>query len=145
VRLTSDPSDRASRALSAAQAKLAVADFAAVTSLLASAEAGSLDELGRAQLERIRAELAFDLRGGSDAPSLLLRAAQRLEPLDAELARETYLEALLAAIYASHLANGTDVADVARAARSAPLGPEPVGARRLLLRGLAAQLTDGYA
>ena len=53
----------------------------------------------------MRAQIAFDLRRGSDAPPLLLRAAQRLEDLDAELAQETYLEALVAAIYAASLAH----------------------------------------
>jgi hypothetical protein len=38
--------------------------------------------------------LAFSLTRGSDAPSLLLHAARRLVPLDAGLARETYLDAL---------------------------------------------------
>ena len=38
-----------------------------------------------------------------DAPPLLLAAARRLEPLDAALARETYLEALRAAIFAGRL------------------------------------------
>ena len=93
----------------------------------------------------MRAQIAFDLRRGSDAPALLLHAAQRLEGLDAELARETYLEALVAAIYAARLASGTDVADIALAARSAPLGPEPWPARQLLLLGLATRLTEGYA
>ena len=74
-----------------------------------------------------------------------MRAAQRLEPLDAELARETYLEALVAAIYAARLASGTDAAAVALAARSAPLGPEPLPARQLLLLGLATRFTEGYA
>ena len=129
VVLTPDPSERASRALSAAQAKFAAGDLAAAESLLAAADVGPLDELGRAQVQRVRAQIAFDLRRGSDAPPLLLRAAQRLERLDAELARETYLEALVAAIYAGRLATGTDVADVALAARSAPLGPEPLPAQ----------------
>ena len=145
VSFTPDPDERASRALSAAQAKFAAGDHAAAQSLLAAAQAGPLDQLGRAQVDRVRAQIAFDLRRGSDAPPLLLHAAQQLEPLDAELARETYLEALLAAIYAARLATGTDVADVARAARSAPLGPEPLPARQLLLLGLATRLTDGYA
>ena len=60
-------------------------------------------------------------------------------------ARETYLEALVAVVYAARLATGTDVTDVAGAARSAPIGPEPLPARQLLLLGLAARLTDGYA
>ena len=72
-------------------------------------------------------------------------AAQRLEPLDAELARETHLEALVAAVYASCFAAGTDVIDVAVAARAAPLDPEPMPASQLLLLGLATRLTDGCA
>jgi len=145
VAFTPDPAERASRGLSAAQAKFAAGDLAAAESLLAIADVGPLDELRRAEIQRVRAQIAFALRRGSDAPTLLLRAAQRLEGLDAELARETYLEALVAAIYAARLANGTDVADVAVAARSAPLGLEPLPARQLLLLGLATRLTDGYA
>ena len=93
VMLTPAVGARASRALAAAGAKFQAGDFAAAESLLATADAGPLDDLGRAQVERMRAQIAFDLRRGSDAPALLLHAAQRLESLDAELARETYLEA----------------------------------------------------
>ena len=145
VMLTPDPGARASRALAAAGAKFQAGDFPAAESLLATADAGPLDELGRAQVERMRAQIAFDLRRGSDAPALLLHAAQRLEGLDAELARETYLEALVAAIYAARLASDTNAADLAMAARSAPLGPEPLPARQQLLLGLAIRLTEGYA
>ncbi len=145
VVFTPDPAERALRALSAARAKFEAGDLPAAESLLASAEAGPLDDLGQAQLHRMRAQIAFELRRGRDAPRLLLRAAQRLEPLDAELARETHLEALVAAIYASCLAAETDMIDVAVAARSAPLGPEPLPASQLLLLGLATRLTDGCA
>ncbi len=144
VLLTPDPAERASRALPAAQAKFAAGDLEAAQALLAIADAGPLDELGRAQVQRVRAQIVFDLRRGRDAPPLLLRAAQRFGSLDAELSRETYLEALLAAIYAARLAAATDVADIARAAQAAPLGPEPLPARQLLLLGLATRLTDGY-
>jgi hypothetical protein len=92
----------------------------------------------------MRAQVAFALRRGGDAPPLLLRAAQRLQTLDAELARQTYLEALVAAIYAGRLARGQGAGEVARAARSAPFGPEPPSHLQLLLRGLAVRLTDGY-
>jgi DNA-binding CsgD family transcriptional regulator len=145
VTFTSEPGDRAARALTAARAKFKAADFPSAQSLLALADAGPLDDLGKAQVQRMRAQIAFDLRRGGDAPPLLLSAARRLEPLDAELARETYLEALLASIYAGGLSNGTDVAGAGKAARSAPLGPEPLSARELLLVGLATRLTDGYA
>ena len=143
--LTPDLGARALRALAAAGAKFQAGDFATAESLLATADAGLLDELGRAQVERMRAQIAFDLRRGSDAPGLLLHAARRLERLDAELARETYLEGLVAGIYAARLANDTKAADLAIAARSAPLGPEPLPARQQLLLGLAIRLTEGYA
>jgi len=145
VTFTVDPGQRASRALIAARAKFDAADFASAQSLLALADAGPLDELGRAKAQAMRAQIAFDLRRGSDAPGLLLSAARRFEALDVELARETYLEALLSAIYAAGLARGTDAAGVATAALSAPLGGEPVTSRQLLLRGLATRLTEGYA
>jgi DNA-binding CsgD family transcriptional regulator len=77
----------------------------------------------------------------------MLRAAQRLQSLDAELARQTYLEALVAAIYAGRLAQGQDARQVARAARSAalpPSGPEPLPHSQLLIGGLAVRLADGY-
>jgi DNA-binding CsgD family transcriptional regulator len=150
VMLTPDPGERARRALGAAEAKYAAGDFEAAQAMLVTAEIGPLDEVGYALVQRMRAQVAFALRRGSDAPPLLLRAAQRLEPLDAELARQTYLEALVAAIYAGRLAHGQDVTEVARAARSVPSGPsgvsaaEPLPHSQLLLRGLAVRLTDGY-
>ena len=146
VALTPDPGERASRALAAAEAKYAAGDFVAAQALLVTAEVGPLDELGLAHVQRMRAQIAFALRRGSDAPPLLLRAAQRLQTLDAELARQTYLEALVAAIYAGRLAHGQDVLDIARAAQAAPFGDgEPLPHSQLLLRGLAVRLTDGYA
>jgi DNA-binding CsgD family transcriptional regulator len=145
VALTPDPAERAARAVAAAQAKFAAGDAAGAESLLATAEAGPLDELGLAQVQRVRGRIAFDLRRGSDAPPLLLEAARRLERLDAGLASDTYLEALLAAVYAARLADGVDVAEISRAARSAPRVAEPLPARHLLLLGLATRLTDGYA
>ena len=70
----------------------------------------------------MRAQIAFALRRGGDAPPLMLQAAQRLESLDAELARQTYLEAMVAAVYAGRLARGTGREEVARAAKSAAPG-----------------------
>ena len=101
-----------------------------------------------AHVQQMRAQIAFALRRGSDAPPLLLRAAQRLQTLDAELARQTYLEALVAAIYAGRLAHGQDTEEIARAAQirsPSGLGSEPLPHPQLLLRGLAVRLTDGYA
>jgi DNA-binding CsgD family transcriptional regulator len=147
VALTPDPGQRATRALTAAAAKYAAGDFEAAQALLVTAEVGPLGELAAAQVQRTRAQIAFAVRRGADAPPLLLRAAQRLQTLDGELARQTYLEALVAAIYAGRLARGEGAPQVARAAISAPYGaagPDPLPHSQLLLRGLAVRLTDGY-
>src|SRR3954471_19784556 len=145
VTFTPDPGERALRALNAAQLKLEAGDLSAAGSLLAAADAGPLGELGQARAQLAHAQIAFDMRRGSDAPPLLVRTAQRLESLDVELARETHLKALVSVIHAGRLATDPAPADVGRAALSVPLGPEPLPARHLLLRGLATRLTDGYA
>ncbi len=162
VALTPDPGERASRALAAAEAKYAAGDFEAAQTLLVTAEVGPLGELGQARVQWMRAQIVFALRRGSDAPPLLLRAAQRLQTLDAGLARKAYLEALVAAIYAGRLAGGQDVRQIARAGQAAPSeadGSEPLPHaplphaplpheqlphEQLLLRGLAVRLTDGF-
>ena len=100
VVLTPDPGERAARALTAAEAKYAAGDFEAAQALLVTAELGPPGELGEARVQRMRAQIAFALRRGGDAPPLMLQAAQRLQSLDAELAQQTYLEAMVAAIYA---------------------------------------------
>ena len=142
--LTPDPGERAARSLTAAEARYAAGDFEAAQALLVAAEVGALDELAAAKVQRMRAQVTFALRRGSDAPQLLLRAAQRLETSDAELARQTYLQALVAAIYAGRLGEGDGAAGIARAAKSAPFGDEPLPPSQLLLRGLAVRLSDGY-
>jgi DNA-binding CsgD family transcriptional regulator len=145
VALTGDRSRRADRALAAAHASLEAGAFAEALGLLATAEAGSLDELERARVDLLRAEAAFAQNRGSDAPPLLLRAAKTLEPLDPGLARETYLDAWSAALFAGRLARGADLRDVSRQAREAP---RPTGGGRpsdRLLDGFALLFTGGRA
>ena len=72
--------------------------------LLAAAEAGPLDELGRARVDLLQAEVAFAQNRGGDAPLLLLQAARKLETLDVRLSRNTYLDAWGAALFAGRLA-----------------------------------------
>jgi DNA-binding CsgD family transcriptional regulator len=141
--LTPEPARRGVRTLAAAQAKLDAGAPGTAAGLLATAELGPLDELQRALLERLRARIAFVRRRGRDATSLLLTAAESLAPLDAASARETYLEALEAAISAGRLGRG--VVESAVAARAAPPAPHPPRAIDLLLDGLAARFTQGYA
>jgi DNA-binding CsgD family transcriptional regulator/tetratricopeptide (TPR) repeat protein len=142
--LTPDPAVHVERALAAAQVKLDVADFASATELLATAELGPVDELQRARLERLGAEIVFASRRGNDAPPLLLAAAQRLDALDAKLARETYLEAIVSATFAGRLGTGPDERAVAEAARASIRAPAQ-GAADVLLDALVTRFTEGYA
>ncbi|MDT4963356.1 MAG: hypothetical protein QOF87_3003 [Pseudonocardiales bacterium] len=144
ARLTPSPARRSERALAAAQAKLQAGAPDAALGLVATAQAGPLDEFQRARLDLLRAQIAFAVNRGSDAPPLLLAAAKRLAPLDVRLARETYLEALQAALFVGRLASGGGLLEVAQAARGAPPSSQPPRAADLLLDGLALLFTEGY-
>jgi hypothetical protein len=109
------------------------------------AEAGPLTGGQRATADLVRAQLAFLTSRGSDAPSLLLKAARSLEPIDAGLSRATYLDALSAGMFAGRLASpGSGVMEMARATAAAP-PPLAPRAPDFLLDGLAAEYNDGYA
>jgi len=143
--LTVDPERRAERALAAAEATHQAGAPEAALALLATAGIGAPDALLRARADRLRAQIAFSVSRGSDAPPLLLGAARTLEPLDARLARETYLDALVAAMFAGELGGGGGLRDAAAAARAAPRAPDQPSAADLLLDGLAVRIADGYA
>ncbi|MGH9289303.1 MAG: helix-turn-helix transcriptional regulator [Acidimicrobiales bacterium] len=145
LRLTGDPGARCARALAAAQAKFEATDYDAADALMAAAEIGPLDDLQQARLARLRAQIVFARSRGRDAPPLFLEAAKRLESLHPRLARETYLEALGAAIFAGRLSNHPTLAEIAETARAAsvqPARPDPID---LLLDGVARRFTDGYS
>jgi hypothetical protein len=136
VELTPDPRRRAQRALLAAQGKHQAGAPDAALRLLAVAQAGPLEELERARAQLLHAQITFALTRGRDAPPLLLEAARRLEPLDATLARETYLEAFAAALSADRLVGEGDAREIA----AAVLAADWEGSTRatdLLLDGLA--------
>jgi DNA-binding CsgD family transcriptional regulator len=142
--LTPDPVRRAQRALAAAQGKYQAGAPDAALRLLATARAGPLDELGQARAQLLDAHITFAATRGSDAPPLLLEAAKRLEPLDATLARATYLDAFAAALSADRLVRGGDPREVAAAVLAADWEP-CVSACDFLLDGLALLMTEGYA
>ena len=127
--LTPDPKRRARRALAAAQGKHQAGAPDAALRLLAMAQAGPLDELEQARAQLLHAQITFAATRGRDAPPLLLEAAKRLEPLDATLARATYLEAFAAALSADRLVRGGDAREVAAAVLAADWGPLRVTAR----------------
>jgi DNA-binding CsgD family transcriptional regulator len=143
VALSVEPARRIDRALDAADASLRAGDFEAALGMIATAEAGSLDELQRARVDLLHAEAAFAQNRGSDAPPLLLRAAKSFETLDPKLARETYLDAWSAALFAGRLAGAGSLHDVSREARSAPPAAEPARPPDRLLEGFALLFTEG--
>ena len=142
--LTTDPADGVERLLAAAQCNVHAGAFDAAVALLAAVESRSLDEFGRARVELLRGRVASASSAGREAPARLLQAARRLEPLDPGLARETYLDAWGAALFAGRLADA-DVREVSRAARAAPAPDHEPRPNDLLLDGLARLVVEGRA
>jgi DNA-binding CsgD family transcriptional regulator len=143
--LTLDPARRASRALAAAQAKRQAGAFEDALRLASDAEAGPPDVVRQAEVDLLRARISFAADRGNEAPLLLLSAARRFEPLDVPVAREIYLDALNAALFAGRLAGRCGARQVAAAALAAPPAPAPARAADLLLDGLALLITEGPA
>jgi tetratricopeptide (TPR) repeat protein len=143
VALTREPARRSERALAAAQANLQAGEFDAARELLTTAEADPLDEIQHARADLLRGQIAFASSAGSEAPALLLKAAKRIEPLDVALARQTYLEAWVAASITGRFAGAGDLHELSRAARSAPPPAGPPRPSDLLLDGLAVLVTEG--
>jgi DNA-binding CsgD family transcriptional regulator len=144
VALSSEPSRRAQRAVAAAQAKFQAGALDDALELLGTAESSAaVDGLLGAHAHLLRAQIALAQRRGSDAGRLFLSAASRLERLDPELARETYLAALGGAMMSDlEVVGGAPAA--AAAARAGPPAPEPPRTVDVLLDAFAIRLTDGY-
>jgi DNA-binding CsgD family transcriptional regulator len=143
VVLSGDPKERVRRALAAAQASLHAGIFEGALEALALAEASAPDELQLAHVELLRGQIAFASNLGTAAPPLLLKAARRLERRDPELARETYLDAWGAALFAGRFASAGSLVEVSRAATSAPRPARQLRASDLLLDGLTTLVTEG--
>jgi DNA-binding CsgD family transcriptional regulator len=144
VALTPDPPRRRERALAAAEASVQAGAFTTARRLLATAEAGPLDEFQRARVDLLHAQLAFVSSRGTDATPLLLAAARRLEPLNVALARETYVDAFSAAMFGARLNGSTGMPEVAEAARAAPRSADAEPATADLLLDALVALADDY-
>src|SRR5579862_5559144 len=142
--LTLEPARRGQRLLAAARAKRDTGAFEAALGLLVTLETQQLDPYSTAEAEHLRGQIALEQQQGGDAVRLLLGAAGRLAPLDVARARETHLEALVAAIWAGDLDRPGGVLAAAEAARGAPASPEPPRAVDVVVDALAIRLTEGY-
>ncbi|MEW2490678.1 AAA family ATPase [Streptomyces sp. NPDC048411] len=143
VLLTTDPVLRVERMLVAAQANVQAGAFAQALYLLTTAEGEQPNELQRARAELLRGHICFASGLGREAPPLLLKAAQRLERIDLGLARESYLNAWFAALFAGHMATTANLAAICRAARRLPPAGDPQGKVVPLLDALTSLVIDG--
>jgi DNA-binding NarL/FixJ family response regulator len=143
--LTNDPALRTKRAFAAAQASVHAGEFEAALGLLTALETRPLDEIAQARAELLRGHIAFAASLGSDAPPRLLKAAERFEEIDADVARETYLDAWGAALFAGRFATSGNLLEVSRAAKAAPSSARQPRPSDLLLDGLATLITEGRA
>ncbi|QRP43152.1 helix-turn-helix transcriptional regulator [Amycolatopsis sp. FDAARGOS 1241] len=145
--LTPDPARRADRLLTGAQAKLDAGEPAAAARLVVLARALEPARLPAARADLIFAKARWFTEPAGEAAAALVAAADGLAGLDPGLARETYLEALTAAIFAGDVAGGDTrpVRAVALAAKGAPPSAQPPRPVDLLLHGLVVRFTDGYA
>ena len=143
VALTTHTSRRADRAVAAADVTLQAGDLDAARRFVDIAEREAGSEFQRVRAHLVRSQIAFAAGLNNEAPPLLLAAAQRLEPFDMELARETYLIAW--GTTALIAADADSLLTISRAMRALP---PPTGAPRaldLVLEGYALLVTDGRA
>ena len=146
VALTRDPARRAERALAAAQASCRRARSTWRSGCSRRRRRGRWTSSSAPAWTCCAAEIAFASSRGSDAPPLLLRAAKTARAARLRAARETYLDAWGAALFAGRLAATAGMLEVSRAARAAPPAPATVRAPSdLLLDGLPLLITDGRA
>jgi DNA-binding CsgD family transcriptional regulator len=142
--LSQDPTQRARRALAAAEAKELAGAPQSASTLLASALNGPLGERERALGERLKGQIALDLMHVRDAVPSLLEAADRLRAIEPGVARDTYLEAIRTAVICGRL-GGDLIRRTAEAARDALPAIDPSEPYDALLAGMAVRYTDGYA
>jgi DNA-binding CsgD family transcriptional regulator len=146
VVLTTDPHKRVRRAVAAATVQLQAGGLEDAAELLDVAESGPLRELDRARITLLRAQAAAVLDRGGEASVLLRHAAAGFETLDPEIARETYLDAFRACLFAGNAASsGGTFQEVARDAATALRATRPTTASDFLLRGLTVSVEGDYA
>jgi DNA-binding CsgD family transcriptional regulator len=141
--LTIDPCRRVDRLLAAAEAHRQSGALEAALELVVKAERIPPNDHQRACLEVIRARVVFNSERGNDAPGLLLAAAEHLQTYDARGAREVYLDAITAALFAGYLAETGEAREVARSVLGAQETAAQPTASSVLLEALALLVAEG--
>ncbi len=141
TQLTPDPKIRAGRVLEAAHAVHESGAPGTALDLLITAEAGPLDDFQRARMALLRAQIAFHLSREQNVPEMLLRVARDMASFDPDLAHQTHLRALDAALVLGGPTFRT-VAEAALADSSLAHADRPVDR---LLFALSATMIRGFA
>ena len=132
--LTPDEGHQARRMLAAAENRLAAGEAPAARALLSLAAPRLADAPARARARRLEGQSLYAAGQMPEATSVLLDAARMFQPSATRLARDTLLDAFVAAQFSG----GAWMAEFLRAVRSAP----KVAAARVTLADL---LLDGFA
>ncbi|MFD9326258.1 ATP-binding protein [Streptomyces sp. NPDC060065] len=143
VALTVDPSRRAERAVTAADISLQAGDLDAARRFVDIADQYAQSEFQRVRAHLVHSRITFAAGLDQEAPPLLLTAAQRLEPFDTDLARETYLiawgtSALIAA-------DADSLMTISRAMRELPAATGTPRTLDLVIEACALLVTEGRA
>ncbi len=141
--LTPDDARRGRRALAAAEAHFSAGSPERAQEALALAGLCPLEPNDRARLTRLRARILFGLSRSDDASPLLLEAAAQFARHDSSLARETYLEAISATVFAGRVHGPSGAVAAATAALSTDFAAAPIQPADHLLEGIALLLTEG--
>ncbi|MGY6024756.1 helix-turn-helix transcriptional regulator [Streptomyces spinosirectus] len=143
VVLTVDATRRAERAVAAADASLQAGDLDAARRFVDVADQNAQSEFQRARAHLVRSQVTFAAGLNREAPPLLLTAAQRLEPFDTSLARETYLLAWGTAALVA--ADAGSLMAISQAMRTLPPSTVMPRAVDLVIEGYALLVTDDRA
>lgn len=143
AQLTPADGPRVDRLIASAEAKHVAGAPEAANRLLDSTRDYPLTALQEALIARLKARAGYAIRRDRDGSSQLLAAARGLEGLDPVLARDTYIEALAAALYGGRLGDPEQVASVAQAILEATAADDSDQPHDLLLRGQALLAAKG--
>lgn len=130
--LTPDHGRRAERLVGAAEAEFTIGGASRALALIDRADPHLREPGHQAAALKLRGTIQSAV-GDGQAAATLLQAAQKLAPLDPQAARETLLEALVAAFY-----SGT------RARQEALAVARTAGVESSVRSSIAGQLLDGY-
>jgi DNA-binding CsgD family transcriptional regulator len=141
--LTPDRARAAQRRLAAAEARLVAGDVGTARMLVERAAPHLADPLARAMARRLEGLILNAAGQVRAATSVLLDAAQMIEPFDPRLARDTRLDGFVAAVRSS--SSAAMMGEVLRAIHSAPtVGDPQATVAELLLDGFTALAERRY-